>query len=228
VGLEAVAELVRRAASDTTVVRALGDAPDQLATLIDLAPEELQALRATTSLTGAESRSFIPPAPPADSGTGLLPPQGSGVPAATPIAGITGLPGGPPPPPSPPPAPPPTPVGPPPPVVGPTPPPVGPPPPVAPVPPTGPGPTPPQPPVPPPVASPPPPPAVPTAPSPAGQVPAGPAHPGECRCGETAAVATVAIVATTAISAITAITALPCGRRCDDRPTMKQPSQGGT
>lgn len=212
-GLEAVAELVQRAVHDTAIVRALGDAPDELATLVDLSPEELQALRATTSLTGPEQRAFVAATPTADSGTGLLPPQGSGVPAATPVAGITGLPG----------APPPSPPVPQPPSVGPSPqPPVI----VAP----GPGPAPPQPPVvPPPVVPPGPPP---TMPSSGGQgqlppaAPAGPADRCRCRGDGTTAVAAVAIVANTAISAIAAIAAMPCGRRCDDRPTTNPPRQG--
>jgi hypothetical protein len=208
VGLKAVAELVGRAARDTAVVRALSDTPEELATVVDLSSEELQALRATTSRTDATDRSFLPPPPPADAGTGLLPPQGSGVPAATPVAGITSLPT---PPPSPPVTPPPV-----------TPPPVTPrPPPV----------TPPQPPVTPPAVTPPPvTPQPPVTPPPPPGGPGVAVQTGQCRCGcaQTAALATTAIVANTAISAITAIAAMPCGRPRDDRTTTVQPCQGGT
>ncbi|HEY2439402.1 MAG TPA: hypothetical protein VGI07_04175 [Solirubrobacteraceae bacterium] len=201
-GLEAVAELVRRAARDTAVVRALSDTPEELATVVDLSSEELQALRATTSRTDATDRSFLPPQPPADSGTGLLPPQGSGVPAATPVTGITSLP-----------TPPPPPVTPPPPPVIPPPPPVTPPA-VTPAPVTPPPVTP-QPPVTPP-------------PPPGGPGVALQTAPCRCGCAQTAGLATAAIVANTAITAITAIAAMPCGRPRDDRPTTVQPSQGGT
>jgi hypothetical protein len=224
VGLEAVAELVRRAARDTTAVRALADAPDQLAPLIDLSPGELQALRATTSVANSEPRAFAAPSPPSDASTGLLPPQGSGVPAATPIAGITGLPGGPPTPP-----------------VGPSAPPAGPgpigrptQPPSPPQQPSGPGPAPPQFPAPPPIwpqqppAPPAPPPLSGEGPAPAPAAPlASPTPPGTCRCQEVAAVAAVAIVANTAISAIAAIAAMPCGGQPDGRPTTNHPCQGG-
>jgi hypothetical protein len=202
--MQRVAELVRRAAADAGVVRALRDDPERLGSLMQLTPADIEALSATTT----RHRPVGARAEVAGSGT-LFPPEGSGQATGAVLSGITSTTAPPPPPPPSPPIPPPAPPSTPP-AQPPSEPPSWRPPPWPPAPPW--------PPEPPPVAPPPvaPPPLYWQVPVPP---PAGTAQP--CGCQELAVLAMLATVSTTAITAITAIAA--ASRAADpSRP------QGGT